>query len=71
MKTVTLAVVVYSSLGKQQCRATVREGNYSLVIEYPAWTELFGMLDNQKLDYEIPDEIEVIILDKSFKPTLK
>lgn len=69
MKQVMLSVVVYPApICRQQCRATIWEGNFSLIIEYETWETLFKMLDHKQLQYEIPDEIEVIVLDENFKP---
>jgi hypothetical protein len=71
MKTVSFASVVYRAYrpAREQARAVIREGRFSLVVEYPEWDQLFQMLDRwyPELTYEIPDEIEVLILDRNFK----
>lgn len=71
MKEVTFTSVVYRKYkpAREQARATIREDAYSHVIEYEDWETLLTVLERQYpgLKYEIPDEIEVIVLDKNFK----
>lgn len=70
--TFTFAAITYEAYKphREACRVTIaRPGRATIISTRPTWGELFKDIESAHpgVEFEIPDEIEVIVYDKKFK----
>lgn len=71
MVQLTFAAVYYAGKDQEHARVTVQKPgkHFSMVWEQTTWEKLFDLLGKlyPGLNYEIPDEIDVIEYDKHYR----